>query len=299
MAQESTPRFSGEWWKRKAVEATAVGAAALTLVGCTPGASAEKPPAASPAVPGETPAPSEGNPVETPKAITPETPKEQIDPLTAKEALNIPDELDGDSLAEASHEGPDAIYEKFREFMKFQDPDGMSDEEFAQKVYEKINRANNAFFMMHLSDKWGDKNGNNLPQEVRQQCTDARNGLYGYSKNGTMTKESQIACEQRQNRAWADKRWEVTGGSSSKPYKEGWIYDGKDIKVISRSGDTVRFTVDKRAIMTIDNEVLRQAGLIKWDGSEKVDDIDKNLTETYEVTIKDGEITFKIVKDKQ
>ena len=60
------PRFSGEWWKRKAVEATAVGVAALTLVGCAPGTSAEKPPAASPAVPGETPAPSEGNPVETP-----------------------------------------------------------------------------------------------------------------------------------------------------------------------------------------------------------------------------------------
>lgn len=268
---------------------------ALGTTACA--APAEKPPATATA-PAD-PSPSEGNPVETPKAVTLETPKEQIDPLTAKEALNIPDELDGDSLAEASHEGPDAIYEKFREFMKFQDPDGMSDKEFAQKVYEKINRANNAFFMMHLSDKWGDKNGNNLPSEVRQQCTDARNGLYGYPKNGTMTKESQIACEQRQNRAWADKRWEVTGGSSSKPYKEGGIYDNAGIKVISRSGDTVRFTVDKRVIMIIDNEVLRQAGLIKWDGSEKVDDIDKNLTETYEVTIKDGEITFKIVKGKQ
>ncbi|MGE5299044.1 MAG: hypothetical protein ACM3KF_03320 [Acidobacteriota bacterium] len=268
---------------------------ALGTTACA--APAEKPPATATA-PAD-PSPSEGNPVETPKAVTLETPKEQIDPLTAKEALNIPDELDGDSLAEASHEGPDAIYEKFREFMKFQDPDGMSDKEFAQKVYEKINRANNAFFMMHLSDKWGDKNGNNLPSEVRQQCTDARNGLYGYPKNGTMTKESQIACEQRQNRAWADKRWEVTGGSSSKPYKEGGIYDNAGIKVISRSGDTVRFTVDKRVIMIIDNEVLRQAGLIKWDGSEKVDDIDEDLTETYEVTIKNGKITFKIVKDKQ
>ncbi len=290
----------------------AVATAIIMGLGATGCSTSEAPKASTsgPAVPGNTdpnkPSPNEGNPAETPTVVVNfETPKEKIDPLTAKEALNIPDELDGDGLAKASHEGPGAIYEKFREFMKFQDPAGMSDEEFAQKVYEKINRASNAYFMMHLSDKWGDENGNNSRRDVRQQCTDARNGLYGYPESGTLTKESQIACEQRENRDRADIAWDKPNpihgsrGPNPKPYKEGWIYDGKDIEVIARSGDTISFTVKKRALLIVNNLVLREAGLVEYDGSEDMPDTDTSFTETYQVTVKDGEIKFILVKDNK
>ena len=67
MAFDDKSPKRGNWVQRNALRfAAPLAATAFALTGCTPGASAEKPPATSPAVPGETEAPSEGNPVETP-----------------------------------------------------------------------------------------------------------------------------------------------------------------------------------------------------------------------------------------
>ena len=303
------PKSFGDKLRRKGIEWTTgvvIAAGAVAMSGCAVEA---RPPATGSAIPGEAtpggPSPSEGKPIETPGGIvvTSETPKDQIDPLTAKEALGIPDELEADVLAEASRK-KDGVYDVFRQFMTLEDVANMSDEKFAQEAFNKITHAKNAFYAMHKSAKWGDENGNNSITNVIQQCTDARNGLYGFSKNSTSGKDFKDACHQRYDKDQADMLWDkpdpVYGPrpKNPKPYKEGLV-PSDDIKVISRSGNTVVFTGTQRAVRIVNNEVLRNAGLVGMSDTDNIQDTDTKVTITYAVTDNEGQLSVAIVSDKQ
>lgn len=277
--------------------ATAVPFGIVAALGITACAPAENPSATASATPTpDNPSPSNGNQVETPSnTVTLETPFAQIEPLSAKEALRIPDELNADSLADASHQGSGAIYDKFREFMTLKNPETMNDEELAERAFDKFAQAYNAHRNMYLSGEYGDENQNISKEEIIDHCTEARNGVRGYPINGTMTETSKTACLQRYDLEQADVSYtkgnDFTGPrQNDKPYKQGLLYDADTIKVLSRSDNKVSFNVTQRNIRVTNEKVLFNAGLERYKNS------DTTSVATYEVSVGvDGHISIKSI----
>ncbi len=101
----------GNWVQRNALRfAAPLAATAFALTGCAPGASAEKPPAASPAVPGD-PSPSEGKPVETPD-------NGEKDPLSPENLWSMSEEEQLEAIRIPENTSPKAwveLYAKYKE----------------------------------------------------------------------------------------------------------------------------------------------------------------------------------------
>lgn len=147
----------GNWVQRNALRfAAPLAAMAFALTGCAPGASSEKPPATGPAVPGETSAPSEGNPVETPD-------NGEKDPLSPENLWSM-----------SEKEQLEAV----------RIPEGTSPEEWVQ-LYAKYKEALlNAAASDKAFQEWdadGDKNGRGVSDCSKFVYNKIKPGLYRLS----------------------------------------------------------------------------------------------------------------------